>query len=516
MMLFVGILINRTVAGILEDQIGKRALSVARSVALMPEIREAFYSEEPALIIQPIIEPMRIATGAEFIVIGNADSVRYSHPVTERIGKTMVGGDNDRALNDGEFYVSKAVGTLGPSLRGKGPILSDAGEIIGIVSVGFLIDDIETIIGSYERELWWLVLVFIASGALGATMIGGHFKKLILNLEPEEISHLFIQKEAILQSIHEGLIAINHEGKVTMINSSALKLLGDDSREHIGKPVKEVFPNTRMLEVLESGQSHFDQETKMGQKTIVVNRMPIIFDNQIIGVVASFRDKSELDHLSTELQRVKLYSEALRAQTHEFSNKLHTISGFLQLNKVKEVVKLVNSEQEIQQNWIHFLIREIDDPAISAILLGKFNRASELNVKMMIDSDSSLKYITNDDERDTLITVLGNIIENSIEAALENKDRAPLVKISITDLGNDIIIDVEDSGLGIHKDIADKIFDNGFSTKSSNHRGVGLSLVMQAVKLLNGDIILDDSELGGACITVYIPKKASEVQVIEA
>ncbi len=515
-MLIVGILINRTVADILEDQIGKRALSVAYSVALMPEIRDAFYSEEPALIIQSIIEPMRVATGAEFIVIGNTDSVRYSHPLQERIGKTMVGGDNDRALNDGEFYVSKAVGSLGPSLRGKGPILSDDGEIIGIVSVGFLIDDIETIIGNYEKELWLFVFMFIAAGSFGAMMIGNHFKRLILNLEPEEISHLFIQKEAILQSIHEGVIAINHEGKIIMINSSAQKLLGDDSREHIGKPIKEVFPNTRMLEVLESGQSHFDQETIMGGKTIIANRMPILFENQAIGVVASFRDKSELDHLSAELQRVKLYSEALRAQTHEFSNKLHTISGYLQLNKVEEVIKLINTEQEIQQEWIHFLIREIDDPAISAILLGKFNRASELRVKMTIDPDSSLKYITNDEEREALITVLGNIIENSIEAALENKERNPEVKISITDLANDIIIDVEDSGLGIPAAINDKIFEDGFSTKSSNHRGVGLALVMHAVIVLNGEIIIEESDLGGACMTVYIPKKTSEVLKVEA
>ncbi len=516
LVLIIGISINRMVADILEDQIGKRALSVARSVSLIPEIRAAFDEDNPSEIIQPLVEPMRVATGAEFIVIGNTETVRYSHPVSERIGKTMVGDDNDPALEDGIFYTSRAVGTLGPSLRGKGPIFSDDGEIIGIVSVGFLIDDIETIIGRYEQEIWFLVLLFIGIGTLGATLIGSHFKKMILGLEPEEITHLFIQKEAILQSIHEGVIAINQDGNITMINNSAQKILGGDTEQYINKPIKEVLPNTKMIEVLESGQSQFDQETTIGQKFIIANRMPIMFNDQVIGVVASFRDKTEIDRLTEELHRIKIYTEALRAQTHEFSNKLYTISGLLQLGQFDEAVKLINKEQKVQQEWIRYIIREIKDPMISAILLGKFNRASELGVKITIDQESSLSYIGTDEERETLITVIGNIIENSIEASLENNDHKPEVNISIVDLGNDIIIDVSDSGNGIPVDDTDKIFENGFSTKAANHRGIGLFLAKQALNNLNGAITVEKGELGGACFTIYIPKSTGELHYAEA
>ncbi len=516
LVLIIGIAVNRMVADILEDQIGKRALSVARSVSLVPEIISAFDEEDPARIIQPIVEPMRVSTGAEFIVIGNTDTVRYSHPITERIGKTMVGDDNDPALEDGVFYTSRAVGSLGPSLRGKGPIFSEDGEIIGIVSVGFLIDDIETIIGRYEREIWFLILLFIGFGVFGATLIGSHFKKLILGLEPEEISHLFIQKEAILQSIHEGVIAINQEGKITMINHSARKMLDSDSDHYIGKHIKEVLPNTKMMEVLESGQSHFDQETTIGHNFIIVNRMPIVFDGQVIGVVASFRDKTEIDKLTEELHRIKIYTEALRAQTHEFSNKLYTISGLLQLNKTDEAIRLINKEHKLQQEWIRFLIREIKDPMISAILLGKFNRASELGVKMEIDSESSLTYIGTDEERETLITVLGNMLENSIEASLENSAADPRVKISIVDIGNDIIVEVSDSGNGVPPELADKIFEHGFSTKAGNHRGLGLFLVKQALNNLNGSITAEQGELGGACFTIYVPKRTGEIKYARA
>ncbi len=516
LVLIIGISINRMVADILEDQIGKRALSVARSVSLIPEIRAAFEEDNPSEIIQPLVEPMRVATGAEFIVIGNTDTVRYSHPVPERIGKTMVGDDNDPALIDGVFYTSRAVGTLGPSLRGKGPIYSDEGEIIGIISVGFLIDDIETIIGRYEQEIWFLVLLFIGIGTLGATLIGSHFKKMILGLEPEEIAHLLIQKEAILQSIHEGVIAINQDGNITMINNSARKMLDGDSEHLINKPIKEVLPNTKMLEILESGQSQFDQETTIGQKFIIANRMPVMFNGQVIGVVASFRDKTEIDRLTEELHRIKIYTEALRAQAHEFSNKLYTISGLLQLEQYDEAVKMINKEQRVHQEWIRFLIREIKDPMISAILLGKFNRANELGVKMTIDPESSLTYIGSDDERETLITVIGNIIENSIEASLENSEYKPEVNISIVDLGNDIIIDISDSGNGIPVDHREMIFENGFSTKAGNHRGIGLFLAKQALNNINGAITVEEGELGGACFTIYIPKGTGELYYAEA
>lgn len=516
MLLTMGIVTNRMVSDILEEQISKRALSVAKSVALMPQIRDAFAHHDPASIIQPIVEPMRLATGAEFIVIGNTETVRYSHPVPERIGQKMVGGDNDQALIDGEFYASKAIGTLGPSLRGKGPILSDTGEIIGIVSVGFLIDDIETIIGKYEKELWLLVVFFIGIGALGATIISNNFKKLILGLEPEEITRMFLQKEAILQSIYEGIIAINQDARITMINNKAQRLVFDERKkmeDYIGKHILEVFPMSRMVDVLKTGKSHYNQEAIIGHNVCIVNRVPIFHKDQVIGVVATFRDKSEIDRLTQELHRIKLYSEALRAQTHEFSNKLHTISGLIQLDKSKEAIDLINKEQAIQQGWIDMLTHKIQEPMISAILLGKLNRANELGVKLEIDPDSNLSYAASDAEREALITILGNLLENSLEAALENKEiQPPLVKVAITDIGNDFIIDIEDSGKGIHPKIFKKLFDDGFSTKDGKHRGIGLALVQQATKELNGSITLEQGELGGACITVFIPKSKKGVK----
>ncbi|WP_202077341.1 ATP-binding protein [Caldalkalibacillus salinus] len=510
--LLIGLFVNLIITETIEEQIGKRALNLAHAVALMPEIREAFEEENPSDRIQNIIEPIRQATGAKFIVIGNTDGIRYAHPLPDRLGKQMVGGDNQRALQEGEFYTSVAIGSLGPSLRGKGPIRSMDGEIVGIVSVGFMIEHIDTVMLTYKKELWFTLLLVLVLTITGAIFIASHVKRAILGLEPEEIAHLYIQKEATLQSIHEGIVAVNHKGEITLMNHAAQKLIKGQKHEngatyddYLGRHVTDVLPQTKMLEVMETGQSQYHAEMVLGHHVVVVNRVPIFYEGKVVGVVSSFRDRSEIDRLSQELNRIKQYADALRAQTHEFTNKLYTISGLLQLKKEKEAIALINRESECQQQWMHFLVRDVPDPLISAIILGKLNRAHELGVEMIIDEESRLTYETESQEREPLLTILGNLIENALEASLSTRGK-PRVKVSFTDLGHDLIFEIEDSGPGIPDDKVEQIFTGGYSTKQGHHRGVGLALVKQAVYELNGHIILEESELGGACFSVIVPK----------
>lgn len=114
-----------------EDNMGQLALQVAGTISFMPSVKQAFEMEDPSEIIQPIALSVQKETGAEFVVVGNADSIRYAHPDEWKIGERMVGGDNERALKNGEYYISKAEGSLGPSLRGKAPVIDDDGDIIG-------------------------------------------------------------------------------------------------------------------------------------------------------------------------------------------------------------------------------------------------------------------------------------------------------------------------------------------------------------------------------------------------
>lgn len=519
-LLILGLLLFVAVAGttfslslistILENQIGSRALKVSQTVALIPEIREDLLRGQlEDSRIQALAEKIRREVGAQFIVVGDKEGRRYSHPVVERLGKFMVGGDNDMALKEGKSYISRAIGTLGPSIRGKVPVLDGQGEVIGIVSVGYLIEDINLIIRGYRlKTLSVLTIVFLIGTAI-TLKITNDFKKAILGLEPEEIANLLQEKTATLEAIREGIMAVNREGQVTTVNQAAFDTLAlRPDPDIIGKPVKDVFPETRILEVLQSGQSQLDKILQYEEKEIIVNRIPIINDKgEVTGVVSSFRDKNELNILAQKLSQVQRYSEMLRAQTHEYSNKLHTISGLIQIGANQEAIELIGSETSGYQNLITSLMTIVPDPIIAGTILGKYNKAKELKIDLHIDPDSSMSDIPPSIKRANLVTILGNILDNAFEAVLTLPADKRKVKLSMTDLGNDLIFDFDDSGPGL-ADLENwsKIFVKGYTTKKTEGHGMGLYLVDTTIKRMGGTISVDSSELGGTAFTVIIPK----------
>ncbi len=493
------------IGDVLEDEIGKRALQAARMVARLPQVKELVGASDPDGVLQALAENLRQETGAEFIVIGDRDSIRYSHPLPDRLGKEMVGGDNDRALEQGEFYVSRAVGTLGPSIRGKAPILNQTGEIIGIVSVGYLLDDVENIVLMYRLRALGMVSLLMFLGILGAITISRRFKKAIFNLEPEQIAHLFTERDTIIQSIREGIVAIDRDAVVTVVNQQALEILGKkDKQEILQRHIRDVLPGAKLSKILDGGEQRIDQELMVGNRALIINTVPMIENNAICGAVASFRSKDEIDTLVRQLSQVKEYSQMLRAQTHEYSNKLHTIAGLIQTDHAKQALELISRESAGYQGLIAFLARAVPHPILAAFLIGKYNHAKELHIDFMIDPESQLIDVPASLNREKTITILGNLIDNAFDAAL-NHTRPPRVRLTMTDIGNDLVFEIEDSGAGVPAELTNDIFVRGFTTKSSD-RGQGLYLVKTALADLAGQMTISDSDLGGAMFSVFIPK----------
>ncbi|WP_158738035.1 sensor histidine kinase [Alteribacillus sp. YIM 98480] len=506
----MGVFVYSFFSDALERQVGQNALNVSKTVANMPEIVQAFEEEDPASIIQPLVTSIRDETGAEFVVVGNTDEIRYSHPNPERIGEQMIGSDNERALQHGEAYVSSEEGSLGLSIRGKTPIYSEDGEIIGVVSVGFLMENVNQIIAQYSKELWYVLAGLTALGFIGAVVIAYHIKRILFGLEPSEIAQLFLQKETILQSTYEGIIAMDQQGHATLVNKAAKDILTNGKNDDYPDEfyIKKLLPEQMLKNVLSDGKSTFNNEIAMEQSTIVLNVVPIFQDQKPFGAVASFHNKSEIEYLTEELSRTKQYTDTLRAQTHEFSNKLLTISGLLQMNQVKKAIEYIQEETNVQQQRIHFLIKHVSDPMIAGLLLGKFNQANELKVSMHIDPDSHLTTSLSPKQKNVLFTVLGNLIENAFEAVKhEHSAGEGQVDIHFTDIGEDIIFEVEDNGPGIPAPIDDTIFEKGFTTKTGENRGVGLALSKQAVHDIGGSIYIEQGELEGACFVLTLPKR---------
>ncbi|GAA0587218.1 ATP-binding protein [Halomonas salifodinae] len=514
MLLAQGAYLNHRKAEIIADQMGQRALAVALSVASIPEVIAAFDTPDPSATLQPIAERIRRETGARYVVVGDRQGIRLAHPLPERLGLPMVGGDNDRALLHGESYVSEATGSLGEAIRGKTPVFDARGEIVGIVSVGFMLDRVAMDVGRYTGLSWALVALMVVLGFAGAYGLSRHLKKVILGLEPHEIARLAMEKEAILQSIHEGILAINREGRITLVNQQARRFLGlPDERQVLGEPVQEVVPNSRLLEVLERGEQQFDQQMWLGDHPVVVNRVPVRYDGQIEGAVATFRSRREIVELSQALSQASRDVDMLRAQAHEFSNKLYTIAGLLQLERVREALALIHQESAQQQARMSFLRDHVADPVLSGTLLGKLTRARELGVTLEIDPDSSLGVPLTATGQEVLMSVIGNLLDNACDAALQGAAQArdengegARVRLFFTDLGEQLLIEVEDNGLGVPADRAATIFAEGFSTKPGKHRGIGLALVARLCRQHGGEITLEESELGGAAFTAVLDK----------
>ncbi|MBJ6363275.1 ATP-binding protein [Paenibacillus sp. GCM10012307] len=519
LILLIGILLFSTIVALtfsferllvdtLEKDIGASALMLAKVVAEMDVIQEAFEADDPSAIIQPVVEEIRRETDAEYIVIGNRDGIRYAHPVPDRIGKEMVGGDNEQVLQ-GKSIISKAVGSMGPSLRGKTPIYNDRNEIVGIVSVGILMKDIEESAQSYRNRVLFFAALALMVGCGGAIWIASSVKRLTHGLEPKEIGLLYQEKRAILETIHEGIIAVNREGIVTLANHTATMMIDPLEETSVtGRHIQDVIPDTRLLEVIQSGEAEKNQEMIINDHIVVVNRLPIYdHEHRIVGAVSSFRNKSELLRLTNELMQVREYTETLRAQTHEYSNKLYTIYGLIQLESYQEAMDLITHETDIHQNLIQFLLQEIPDPIIGGILIGKFNRASELKVRLDINRGSTFKDIPDSISRNLLVAIMGNLIDNAMEAslaALGSEDR--WISVWLSDKGDDLRIEVADSGEGIPASSEGHLFEVGYSTKGEGNRGFGLSIVHGAVQQLNGSIAYRNAEEGGAVFTVSIPK----------
>ncbi len=504
--LVAGGLYTAMIGDVLEDQIGKRALQVSRTVAQIPLVKQQIVKKHQEGLLQALAEQIRKEVGAEFIVIGNRDGIRFSHPKTDRLGKRMVGGDNAPALELGESYVSRAIGTLGPSIRGKVPIFAEDGSIIGVVSVGYLQENVRGIIYDHQVKVGVLEGVLVIFGILGAVSISNRFKRAIFDLEPEQIARLLTERETIIDSIREGIVAIDREAKVTVVNQQAIDILDRDSEAQvIGHPVRDVLPGAKLSRILSGGEQRHDQELEVNGTIMLINTVPMLEKGIIIGAVASFRRRDELDILAKQFSQVKEYSEMLRAQTHEYSNKLHTIAGLIQIDHNREALELICRETAGYQGLIAFLAKAVPFPVLAAFIIGKYNHAQELRIEFEIDPDSQLTDVPSELSREKLLTILGNLIDNAFDAALQG-ERTAKIKLSMTDVGNDLVFEIEDSGAGIPAERSEQIFEKGFTTKQDD-RGQGLYLTKKALRDLGGQITLSDSDLGGALFSVFIPKK---------
>ncbi|MDI6600574.1 MAG: sensor histidine kinase [Thermoanaerobacteraceae bacterium] len=490
----------------IENQMANNVMNIARSVATDPVVISSFYSSHPEDVLQTYTERIREnSKNIEFITIINMDGIRYSHPNPANIGKRFVGGDEDRALK-GETYISKAIGTLGPSLRALTPIM-DGDKQIGAVAVGTLTSDIYNAQLQAIKGILVTMLISMVIGIIGAYALAKNIKREIFGLEPNQIAEILQERNLILDTVKEGILAVDKNGIITLINNSANKILGIEGRNVIGEEVDKIIPNTRLKEVLKTGAPEFDDEQVINGISIITNRVPIIIERQVEGAIASFRDKSDLTTLGEQLTGYRQIVDTLRAQAHEFMNHMHVVAGLINLKQYDEALNFIYGEIGAQQLFTGQVTRNIKDSRVAALLLGKYSHASELGVKFYLEEESSLNEEHGIIASGDLVLILGNLIENAIEALSVTKNEENNVVTAYLKERNDYIyIRVADNGPGIDENTLLHLYERGFTTKPSG-KGIGLYMVKYTVDKLNGDINLNTGKNRGTTFMVKIPKE---------
>ena len=491
-------LVNRQV----EEEYEQRALAIGHAVAATPDVVEAFGDPDPAAAIQPIAEAIRKSADASFVVVANSDGIRYSHPNTELIGQ-RVSTDPTPALA-GQAYVGVQQGTLGRSVRAKVPIFDSGGHVIGLVSVGFLEDQVNATVLQSMPIIGANVLLAIALGIAGSALLARRLKRQTFGLAPNEIPALLEQRESMLHGIREGVLTTDRAGRITLVNDEARRLLGLDASAE-GRTIADAFPPGRIRDVLAGDLSGPDQMLLAGDRILVANRKPAAVRGESVGAVITLRDRTELEGVLRELDGVRSVAHALRAQTHEFSNKLHIVAGLVELGRPDEAMRFIAQTALVHQELVDLVQQRIGDPALAALLLAKAAIASERGVEFRLAGETRLPADAAD-ARD-LVTVVGNLVDNALDAVTASPGDG-WVEVAVQAGPDGVGVRVRDSGPGVTSAAAEDIFQEGFTTKTgASHQGLGLALVRQVAQRRGGWVRVAND--GGAVFTALIPAARS-------
>ncbi|WP_104063698.1 sensor histidine kinase [Arthrobacter sp. 4R501] len=498
------------------EEAGRRMTGVAAAVAANPLVLQAADAPEPTALLQPYALDVMAGSGADFVTIMAPDRTRWTHPRDEELGRPYIG--SIEASLRGEVFTEVTAGTLGPSVRTVVPVKDDAGNIKALVAAGVTVRTVDVALSSRLPALLVLGLALLVGGSLASWLLGRYLRRVTRGWGPEQLAQLFAYYESVLHSVREGLILIDTKGRVVMYNDQAADLLGLEPRDSDGDPSRPPFlkdlPLARSLkELFESGRTAHDEIHLTGPRIVVVNQGPAVGPDSpglrrpaVFGTVATIRDRTEIESLGSELETMRTLSDALRAQTHEHANRLHTMVSLLELGRTREALEFATKDLELSQQLTDEMVSSVDEPVLSALIMGKAAEANERGVKLTLSTEGSAS-IAGLAVQD-LVTILGNLLDNAIDAAADGA--APrTVELTVESDAEGLDITVEDSGSGVDPAAVEDIFRHGFSTKASGPfgRGIGLALVRQAVQRLDGTMTITGTD--GARFQVFLPAMAA-------
>lgn len=473
-----------------EAAIEKNLMNVAKSLSESDLVKDGLRNGESEDIQRYVKTLLQTLEDVDIITVADMKAIRYGHPNDSRLGQRFVGGDEVRVIEEGISYTSVATGTLGQSVRAFVPVFYE-GNQVGFIMTGHMYNAV--LAQQRQMEKNFVIYAFWGTllGSIGAFFISRSIKKSLLNLEPNEIARLYRNQEGILSTAREGIIAIDLHKNITLINQSAVEILGGPGENMVGMPVQEIFPDTGLIRVMETGVSELGKERAFAGTHILANRIPILEEGKIVGAMATFLDRTEFVEMAEEVTGVKIILDALRANAHEFRNKMHVLLGLLQLEQYDRARAYIRDVESDNENIRRMVSGKIKNATISALLLGKYNRAKEEGIELYLTEDSMLELDCGVPE-DDLIVVIGNLIENAIEAISRSNIDQGEVQVYIRSIDDEVVCQVIDNGPGMAPEQINASFQRGTTTKPGS-AGIGLDLVVKTLERYAGSATLESA-----------------------
>ncbi|GLY13925.1 sensor histidine kinase [Kineosporia rhizophila] len=500
------------------DATAHEVLALAETIALEPTVLRALDTTDPSAVLQPYVERIRQATDTDFITVMSPDGTRFTHANPDLIGQKFLG--HTEPARTGEAFTETYTGTLGPSVRAVAPIKDVGGGVVALVAVGITIDNVGALVQEQLPPLFAVGAGVLVAGAVVAYALGRRLKRQTLGMGQAELTRMFEFYEGVLHAVREGLLIVDRQGRLQLINDEAMRLLGLD-QSAIGRRLAELPLPDGLTEAIGRDDTLVDELHLTREGVLVVSQSPARWNGRTLGSVVTLRDHTDLVALSDELSQTRSLTESLRSQAHESANRLHSVITMIELGETDRALEFATSELAGVQELTDRVISQSQEPVVAALLLGKAAEAAERGIRLEFPTDLEVPdgVVPSRD----LLTVLGNLIDNAFEATLSAPgDRRVSVAARVTDDLGELCLRVSNSGPRIVE--PERIFERGWSTKEADAgrfglngvagkpgagRGLGLALVRQAVERNRGSISLyRDEDLDETVFEVRLPLAA--------
>ncbi len=509
----------------LDIQYGEHSLDIARVLASSPTVignisryNDAPVTPTPQMVdelaagpIQSVASRDERRTHVRFVLVVNTHGIRLADPDRNRLG-LHVDADITQAAAGHESVTHDST-IFGEAIVAKVPVLEPgSNRVLGVVIVGISTKAFDEQFSENLRVLAAMGGGLLLIGVAGTALLARRWRGLTLGLRPAEITELVRSQAAVLQGIGEGVLAADVSGKTTFVNDEACQLLrvGDGP----GRPIDEIGLTKRVLDVFKAADSAPTLAT-VGERVVVVSARPVSREGRELGTVLVVRDRTDVESLTRQLDAVQVMSTVLRAQRHEFANRLHLLNGLLHGGHVDEGLEYL--EELLGSGPLGSALPGIDmilDAYLQAFLAAKAAAAREAGVTLKIGENTwiSGRLLMPVD----VTTVVGNLLDNAVDAARLGSSDIKEVEIELLQEGSTLHVVVLDSGDGVAPEFVGDLFTEGRTTKPDSGipggRGIGLALSRQISRSLGGDLWLfspgdtdGEPRLTGAEFIAWLP-----------